>query len=107
MGSTLLLMTRGKMMNQGTLSCNGLDGDMYIVADCFVNEGILECAPNGELYIFCREYVNNGVITPQPNVAMVSMMMDKYGAHMMVHQYLHLMERKSAKKVYDNMKRTV
>ena len=75
-GGVIRIISECKVRNQGTLSCNGLGdgegGDIYIVADSFVNDGKIECIPNGRIYIFCREYTNNGSITPNPKVVRTS-----------------------------------
>ena len=66
----LVLVSSGNIENHGTLCRKGLGdcdgGDIYILANSFVNEGTMDCTPNGRTFVFCREYANNGVIIPEP-----------------------------------------
>ena len=66
------LFARGSVTNHGTLCCTAHDGGkcggIYIITDTYVNDGRIECNPNGSIHIFCREYINNGVISPDPKV---------------------------------------
>ena len=71
-GSSLMLMSNGDVTNQGALCCSGLGdgegGDMYIVANAFVNNGEMKSTPDGRTFVFCREFKNNGRIAPVPEV---------------------------------------
>ena len=71
-GADVRIISHGTVVNEGIISCNGsgvgAGGVIYIVADSFVNQGNIECIPNGQIHIFCREYVNNGTITPDPMI---------------------------------------
>ena len=71
-GGTIRVISGGNVMNLGSLCCNGLDGarggDIYIVADSFVNRGQMKCEPDGQIRVFCLEFVNEGEIFPPPIV---------------------------------------
>ena len=69
-GGEIRMISDGKITNEGTLCCNGSGdgegGKIYIVADTFVNDGRIDCTPNGQIYIYCREFIDNGVVSPEP-----------------------------------------
>ena len=71
-GVIRIISSNGTVTNKGTLRCNGVDGgrggDIYIVADSFVNEGIIECGPNGRIFVFCTTFINHNEIDPGPIV---------------------------------------
>ena len=75
--ASLMLISNGNVTNKGTVCCNGLGdgegGDMYIVADSFVNDGEMKSAPDGRIFVFCREFKNNGRTAPVPVVIIKSM----------------------------------
>ena len=66
-GGDLRIICDRTFSNNGTVCCNGLGdgGDIYIVAESFVNDGKVESIPSGRFHIFCRKFVNNGAVSPQ------------------------------------------
>ena len=75
-GGDIRLIARGSITNHGVICCNGSNrsngahgGDIYIVCDSFVNEGTLECIPDGNVFIFVnREYSNTGTVSANLSV---------------------------------------
>ena len=69
-GRVIRIIASGTVTNKGTLRCigwnSGRGGDIYIVADSFVNEGKVECGPNGRIFVFCSEFANRGEMYPGP-----------------------------------------
>ena len=67
--SVVKLFSSGDIKNNGKLTCNG--GIIHITADSFINDGVLDCGPNGRIHIISVDYRNNGKITPEPVVVKV------------------------------------
>ena len=62
-GTIRIISSNGTVTNKGALRCNGLNGgrggDIYIMADSFVNEGKMECDQNGRIVVFCTTLMNH------------------------------------------------
>ena len=70
----ICLISAGNVVNQGTLSCDTLNGGKAIKSTIYVdakgafkNEGMIN-GETGSVHIECTRYVNTGVISPAPNV---------------------------------------
>ena len=77
-GGAMTLIADQSIKNNGILSANGsLKGQCGGGTICvsteseFVNEGVIECRPNGRVYIRCGELYNDGTIVPPPNVYII------------------------------------
>ena len=96
--SVVKFFSDGTFTNNGTISCNGIDegrlGSIYIVAYLVVNNGKLQCGPDGDIYIICQKYTNLGVVDPVPMVLDLSddvdiATADDYDVAKWIHRYKH------------------
>eukprot|EP01084_Bolivina_argentea_P078135 141762_1 len=72
-GGIIELISAKTIINNGLLCTNATNydsninycgGTISIIAEKFINNGIISSEPNGEIIIKCVEFENNGTITP-------------------------------------------